>query len=327
MAPSNSNPNGQWAPARAGLLAGEPHQPLRARPDGSLRGNLRAAGAAGRTSSTSIRTFFGPQLQLQLLRRLQQQPGCVTYSRLQAGRQPAPDGEVRGRARAAEQGQHLHLPVRLPPGEGGSEQRPAAADEIPLDFCRPCASAARAFNWIRDTRDAPLDAHRGTYTSFQEFISSSIFDSQANFNQVDVSNSSYYQFGHDRFVLARNTRYGQERAYGAAKDERFRSPSGSTPAAATRIAALASTPPARATRRPAFPSAARACLSIRPSCACLRRRCPTSAIQVSFVLFHDMGNVFTNASDIWPSCSASASRIAPAAATWPIQRRPTHRDR
>jgi hypothetical protein len=25
--------------------------------------------------------------------------------------------------------------------------------------------------WIRDTRDSPLDAHRGTYTSFQEFLS------------------------------------------------------------------------------------------------------------------------------------------------------------
>ena len=29
--------------------------------------------------------------------------------------------------------------------------------------------AGPAFTWIRDTRDSPLDAHRGTYTSFQEF--------------------------------------------------------------------------------------------------------------------------------------------------------------
>jgi outer membrane protein insertion porin family len=28
-----------------------------------------------------------------------------------------------------------------------------------------------AFTWIRDTRDVPMDAHRGTYTSFQEFLS------------------------------------------------------------------------------------------------------------------------------------------------------------
>ena len=31
--------------------------------------------------------------------------------------------------------------------------------------------AGPGFTWIRDTRDSPLDAHRGTYTSFQEFLS------------------------------------------------------------------------------------------------------------------------------------------------------------
>jgi outer membrane protein insertion porin family len=91
-------------------------------------------------------------------------------------------------------------------------------DEIPI-LLEAVRVGGPSFNWVRDTRDAPLDAHRGTYTSFQEFISSAIFDSQANFNQVDISNSSYYQFNHDRFVLARNTRYGQERAYGRASDE------------------------------------------------------------------------------------------------------------
>ena len=35
-----------------------------------------------------------------------------------------------------------------------------------------------------------------------------------NFNRIDVSNSSYYGFDKGRFVVARNTRYGQERAFG-----------------------------------------------------------------------------------------------------------------
>ncbi|MGC9159213.1 MAG: POTRA domain-containing protein, partial [Terracidiphilus sp.] len=31
--------------------------------------------------------------------------------------------------------------------------------------------AGPSLTWLRDTRDSPLDAHRGTYTSFQEFLS------------------------------------------------------------------------------------------------------------------------------------------------------------
>ena len=79
--------------------------------------------------------------------------------------------------------------------------------------------AGPALTWIRDTRDSPLDAHRGTYTSFQEFLSGKFFGAQAEFNRLDVSNSSYYSFDKGRFVLARNTRYGQERAFGSAGSE------------------------------------------------------------------------------------------------------------
>ena len=75
--------------------------------------------------------------------------------------------------------------------------------------------AGPGVTWVRDTRDSPLDAHRGTYFSFQEFLSNADFGAQAEFNRLDLSNSSYYGFRKDRFVLARNTRYGQERAYGS----------------------------------------------------------------------------------------------------------------
>ena len=75
--------------------------------------------------------------------------------------------------------------------------------------------AGPSLTWIRDTRDSPLDSHRGTYSSFQDFLSNETFGAQAEFNRLDVSNSSYYGFDKNRFVLARNTRYGQERAYGS----------------------------------------------------------------------------------------------------------------
>ena len=76
-----------------------------------------------------------------------------------------------------------------------------------------------AFTWIRDTRDVALDAHRGTYTSFQEFLSDRLSGAQAEFNRIDTSNSSYYSFDKNRFVVARNTRYGQIRAFGNGSSE------------------------------------------------------------------------------------------------------------
>ena len=65
----------------------------------------------------------------------------------------------------------------------------------------------------------PLDAHRGTYTSFQEFLSIRQLGAEAEFNRLDVSNSSYWGFDKNRFVLARNTRYGQVRAFGIGAEQ------------------------------------------------------------------------------------------------------------
>ncbi len=70
------------------------------------------------------------------------------------------------------------------------------------------------FTWIRDNRDSAVDAHRGMYSSFQEFFSAAPFGAQAQFNRIDTSNSSYYGFDKGKIVVARNTRYGQERAFG-----------------------------------------------------------------------------------------------------------------
>jgi outer membrane protein insertion porin family len=58
--------------------------------------------------------------------------------------------------------------------------------------------AGPAFTWIRDTRDSPLDAHRGTYTSFQEFLSDRGLWRPGEFNRLDLSNSSYYSFDKGR---------------------------------------------------------------------------------------------------------------------------------
>ena len=118
--------------------------------------------------------------------------------------------------------------------------------------------AGPALTWIRDTRDSPLDAHRGTYTSFQDFLSGEAFGAQVEFNRLDFSNSSYYGFNKGRMVLARSTHYGQERAFGKLEDELIPLPERLYAGGARRCAASAPTRPARAILRRASRSAARA---------------------------------------------------------------------
>ncbi len=55
---------------------------------------------------------------------------------------------------------------------------------------------------------------RGMYTSVQEFFASSHFGSEANFNRVDVTNSSYFTWGKHKYTLARSTRLGFETTFG-----------------------------------------------------------------------------------------------------------------
>ncbi len=153
------------------------------------------------------------------------------------------------------------------------------ADQIPL-LSEAVRVGGPSFTWIRDTRDAPLDAHQGTYTSFQEFVSSNAFSSQADFNQVDISNSSYYRLDRARLVLARNTRYGQERAYGPSAYELIPLPErlyagGGNSHRGFGVNTCRRKP--AATHRPVSPSAEQASSSTQPSCACLRLPCPWSA--------------------------------------------------
>jgi outer membrane protein assembly factor BamA len=173
-------------------------------------------------------------------------------------------------------------------------------DDIPL-LLEAVRVGGPSFTWLRDTRDAPLDAHRGTYTSFQEFISSAIFDSQANFNQVDASNSSYYQFNHNRFVLARNTRYGQERAYGKAVDESIPLPERLYGGGGNSHRGFGINDAGPRDPQSGFPIGGAAVFINSTELRMPPPTLPYVGNTVSFVLFHDMGNVFTNSRDVWPS--------------------------
>jgi outer membrane protein assembly factor BamA len=161
--------------------------------------------------------------------------------------------------------------------------------------------AGPSVTWIRDTRDSPLDSHRGSYSTFQEFLSQDHFGSEAEFNRLDISNSSYYGFDKNRFVLARNTRYGQERAYGPPSATLLPLPErlyagGPTSHRGFGINAAGPRDP-----ETGFPIGGAGALVNSTEMRLPPPLLPFFGDTLSFVLFHDMGNVFTNAGDAWES--------------------------
>lgn len=159
--------------------------------------------------------------------------------------------------------------------------------------------------WIRDTRDSPLDSHRGTYTSFQEFASNHDFGAQAQFNRLDLSNSSYYGFFKNSLVLARNTRYAQERAYGPASDELIPLPERIYAGGPTSLRGFSFNAAGPRDPYTGFPIGGAGALVNSTEIRLPPPTLPYVGNSVSFVLFEDMGNVFRNAGDAW----ASALRV------------------
>jgi outer membrane protein insertion porin family len=158
-----------------------------------------------------------------------------------------------------------------------------------------------AVTWIRDTRDSPLDAHRGTYTSFQEFLSDKIFGAQAVFNRLDVSNSSYWSFDKKQFVLARNTRYGQERAFGSSGSELIPLPERLYAGGATSLRGFSVNAAGPRDPETGYPTGGAGALINSTEMRLPPPTIPFFGNAFSLVVFHDMGNVFSNASDAWPS--------------------------
>jgi outer membrane protein assembly complex protein YaeT len=173
------------------------------------------------------------------------------------------------------------------------------------DFVSTLAAAVRvggpSFTWIRDTRDSAVDAHRGTYSSFQEFLSAAPFGAQAEFNRIDTSNSSFYGFDKDRFVLARNTRYGQERAFGSGSSELIPLPERLYAGGATSLRSFSINAAGPRDAETGYPIGGAGAFVNNLELRLPPPMLPYFGNTVSMVLFEDMGNIFNSSSDVWTS--------------------------
>jgi outer membrane protein insertion porin family len=156
--------------------------------------------------------------------------------------------------------------------------------------------------WIRDTRTpSPLDASRGTYTSVEEFIADNRFGSEANFNRLDATNSSYYPVGKKGLVIARSTRFGYERAFGAPQYESIPLPERLYGGGAQSLRAYSINAAGPRDSETGFPIGGAGAFVNSLELRLPNPTLPYFGNALGFVLFHDMGNVFNNSSDIWPS--------------------------
>jgi len=174
-------------------------------------------------------------------------------------------------------------------------------DEIPL-VSEPVRVGGPGITWIRDTRrPTPLDATAGTYTSADEFITDNVFGSEANFNRLDITNSSYYKVGKQHIVVARNTRFGFERAFGEAKYEYIPLPERLYAGGAQSLRGYSINSAGPRDSQTGFPIGGAGVFVNSLELRFPNPTLPYFGNALGFVLFHDMGNVFNNSSDIWPS--------------------------
>jgi outer membrane protein insertion porin family len=175
-----------------------------------------------------------------------------------------------------------------------------APNLVPL-YSQPVRVGGPGVTWIRDTRDDALDAHRGTYNTVQDFFAGSVFGSQANFNRLDMTNSSYYTVGKRRWVIARSTRFGTEQAFGSNTDQDIPLPERLYAGGAQSHRGFAINQAGPRDDQTGYPIGG---AGVFVNSLELRLPNPTLPIvgnNLGFVLFHDMGNVFNSVSDIGPS--------------------------
>jgi len=166
---------------------------------------------------------------------------------------------------------------------------------------QPVRIGMPSFTYIRDTRDDPVNSHKGNYFVFDTGVTSHVLGSQANFVRFLVQHSEYHAFGGKRkFVIAHSTQLGIEQPWGGPSAivplaERFFSGGGNS----LRGFAINEAGP----RDPVtgYQLGGEGLFVNNLELRLPPLDLPFIGKDLSPVIFHDMGNVFASTSDLFPS--------------------------
>ena len=173
---------------------------------------------------------------------------------------------------------------------------------IPL-YAQPVRIAMPSMTWVRDRRDNPVDTRKGSYNLLDLGLATSVLGSQSNFGKILFQNSTYYTF-RKKWVFARNTQIGMQHPYGTNYY-----PGGSATAiplpelffagGGNSLRGFAINQAGPRDPLTGFPIGGQGLFvnnfELRTPAVLL----PYVGNNLSFVFFHDMGNVFANANQIW----------------------------
>ena len=180
---------------------------------------------------------------------------------------------------------------------------------VPL-YSKPVRLAIPSFTYLRDTRDNPIDSHKGSYNLVDLGLATSALGSQANFGKVLLQNSTYYTFK-KHWVLARNTQIGILHPYGT-NDFLGTPPSGTLPAEATSVPlpelffaggsnslrGFSINQAGPRDQQTGYPIGGQGLFVNNLELRTPPLQLPYVGDNLSLVFFHDMGNVFATASQI-----------------------------
>lgn len=167
---------------------------------------------------------------------------------------------------------------------------------IPL-FSRPVRVGMPSLTYIRDRRDDPIETHNGNFNTLDTGVASGLFGSEAAFGRLLAQNSTYHPFHAKRWVFARSLRLGLAEPFGSTDvlplPERFFAGGGNS------LRGFAINQAGPRDLQTGQPLGGNAMIISN-----LELRTPTIALpfvgnNVSFVLFHDAGNVFTDNTEMF----------------------------
>ena len=168
-------------------------------------------------------------------------------------------------------------------------------NDIPL-FSQPVRVGLPDFSYIRDTRDNPIESHKGSFNTVDTGVAAGIFGSQATFGRVVAQNSTYYQFHKRRWVLARSTRIGVEEPFGQTSliplPERFFA------GGSTSLRGFGINQAGPRDLSTGFPLGGNALFVNNVELRTPPVPFPFVGDNLSLAIFHDMGNVFATSGDM-----------------------------
>ena len=172
-------------------------------------------------------------------------------------------------------------------------------------YAVPVRIGMPSVTFVRDTRDDPVDSTKGIYTTADLGVATGTLGSEANFGRVVVQNSTYHRLW-GKYVLARSTRVGVESPYGSSGVVPLPEHFFAGGSASLRGFAINQAGP----RDPlsGYPVGGNAMFINNLELRAPPMRLPFIGPGFSFVVFHDMGNIFDTATDMGNNLSRFSQR-------------------